>query len=149
MTTTVIDNAAIYTPLADGSVRWIPDGHIVIESGQVASLATGAWNSASNASDKVERIDARGRVALPGFVNSHTHTNLGLYPGLWDRGTRVPPYTSFMSAQDHRFANYLTMIAAVKSGTTTLCNCDRYMPALTVQTAEEIGIRTLSGAMAN
>jgi xanthine dehydrogenase molybdopterin-binding subunit B len=59
------------------------------------------------------------------------------------------PYTSYMSPADHRYANYLTVIAAVKSGTTTLCNCDRYHPELTVEAAEEIGIRTLSGAMAN
>jgi len=61
----------------------------------------------------------------------------------------VPPYTSYMSSTDHRYANYLTMLAAVKSGTTTLCNCDRYHPELAVEVAEEVGIRTLSGAMAN
>jgi 5-methylthioadenosine/S-adenosylhomocysteine deaminase len=154
--TTVIDDVAIYTPLLDGGERWIERGYIEISDGRIAAIGEGPWRG------DAQVIKGSGRTALPGFINTHTHTNLGLYPGLWDRrrqvetaaGLRwtsqiVPPYTSYMSPADHRYANYLTMIAAVKSGTTTLCNCDRYHPELTVEVAEEVGIRTLSGAMAN
>lgn len=83
---------------------------------------------------------------------------MGLYAGLWDRPgvvtvgdpyPRVPPYTSFMTEQEHRDAAALTMVAALRSGTTTLCSCDRYHPALTVEAADRAGIRTLSGVMAN
>ena len=157
--TTVIEDVAIYTPLDDGGERWIERGYIEIRDGTIAAIGEGAWQGDPRAA---QFIRGEGRTALPGLINTHTHTNLGLYPGLWDRRRRldsaegarwtsqiVPPYTSFMSPADHRYANYLTMIAAVKSGTTTLCNCDRYHPELTVQAAEDIGIRTLSGAMAN
>jgi 5-methylthioadenosine/S-adenosylhomocysteine deaminase len=157
--TTVIDDVAIYSPLDDGGERWIERGYLEIVDGTITAIGEGAW--AGGAQD-VRFVQGNGRTASPGLINTHTHTNLGLYPGLWDRRRRVdtaegttwapqlvPPYTSYMSPADHRYANYLTMIAALKSGTTTLCNCDRYHPELTVQAAEEIGIRTLSGAMAN
>ncbi len=103
-------------------------------------------------------LDGAGCVALPGFVNAHTHANMGLHVGLWDvpRSTTtaelypaVPPYTSYMSEAEHRHAGLLTMVAAVRSGTTTLCSCDRYAPATTVAAADAVGVRTLSGVMAN
>jgi 5-methylthioadenosine/S-adenosylhomocysteine deaminase len=158
---TVIENIGIYTPTADGGERWIPNGYLAIDEGTIVEIGEGQW---SGSPADVRYVAGAGRTALPGLINTHTHTNLGLYPGLWDRrrlvGTEdgrgsawapqiVPPYTSYMSPADHRYANYLTMIAALKSGTTTLCNCDRYHPELTVEVAEEVGIRTLSGAMAN
>ena len=91
-------------------------------------------------------------------MNAHTHANIGLYGGLWDRPgvtspgdpyPRVPPYTSFMTADEHRDAAVLTMIAALRTGTTTLCSCERYAPGATVEAADRVGIRTLSGVMAN
>src|ERR1051326_1954172 len=54
-----------------------------------------------------------------------------------------------MTPDKHRLANYLTMIGAIKSGTTTLCSCDRYYPSLTVEIAEKVRIPTHSGPMAN
>jgi 5-methylthioadenosine/S-adenosylhomocysteine deaminase len=83
---------------------------------------------------------------------------MGLFPGLWDRPgvrspsdpfPRVPPYTSFMTREQHADAALLTMAAALRTGTTTICSCDRYMPSTTVEAADRAGIRTFSGVMAN
>ena len=132
---------------------WIPEGHIRIDDGRITAVGTGDWSGPS-----AGVIDGRGSVALPGFVNAHSHANIGLYSGLWDRPNiavpgdpypRVPPYTSFMTADEHRDAAILTMIAALRTGTTTLCSCERYEPATTVEAADRVGIRTLSGVMAN
>jgi 5-methylthioadenosine/S-adenosylhomocysteine deaminase len=156
MPSRVIDNVAVYTPTATGT-HWLQSGHIVINDGTIAAVSEGRWPGTG-----AEIIDGGGDVALPGFVNTHTHSNLGLYQGIWDtqrfapkpakyplQQAGAPPYTEFMTPAEHRFANYLTMIAALRSGTTTLCSCDRYYPTLTVEAAEQIGIRTHSGPMAN
>lgn len=91
-------------------------------------------------------------------MNAHSHANLGLFAGLWDRPAvvsadlpypPVPPLTSFMTREQHADAALLTMVAALRTGTTTICSCDRYFPGTTVDAADRAGIRTLSGVMAN
>lgn len=125
----------------------------MIDHGHLTAIAQGAWSGGP-----AEIIDAKGAVAVPGFVNAHTHANMGLHVGLWDVTRprpagelypRVPPYTSFLTEDEHRLGSLLTMVAAVRSGTTTLCSCDRYAPAVTLRAAEAIGLRTMSGVMAN
>lgn len=54
-----------------------------------------------------------------------------------------------MTREQHADAALLTMVAALRSGTTTICSCDRYFPGTTVDAADRAGIRTLSGVMAN
>jgi 5-methylthioadenosine/S-adenosylhomocysteine deaminase len=125
---------------------------LVIDAGRLTAVAEGDWPGGS-----ADIIDGAGCVALPGFVNAHTHANMGLHVGLGDVPRppastlypAVPPYTSFLSEDEHRQGALLTMVAAVRSGTTTLCSCDRYAPATTVAAAEAVGIRTLSGVLAN
>ncbi len=52
--------------LGEGPLGVLRDAAVVIEDGRVAALT-----SAGAAAD--ERIDARGRCVIPGFVDSHTH----------------------------------------------------------------------------
>jgi 5-methylthioadenosine/S-adenosylhomocysteine deaminase len=156
MPATVIDNISIYTPTITGT-RWLPDGHIIIDDGTIVAVNPGRWPDGH-----AEVIDGTRAVAIPGFINTHTHANLGLYQGIWDvrrfapkparyplQQAGAPPYTEFMTPDEHRLANYLTMVGALRSGTTTICSCDRYYPSLTVEVAEKVGIRTHSGPMAN
>src|ERR1051326_4732201 len=129
MSSLVLDNIAIYTPTVAGT-RWIPTGHIVVSDGTIVSVDEGRWPGEA---EGVELIEGAQAVAVPGFVNTHTHSNLGLYQGIWDirrfahkparnplQQAGAPPYTEFMTPDEHRLANYLTMIGAIKSGTTTL-----------------------------
>jgi 8-oxoguanine deaminase len=61
---TVIDGAA----LADGSSVSVADGHIVIEDGLIAAVGPGAGPGEAD-----RRVDGRGCLVTPGFVNTHHH----------------------------------------------------------------------------
>jgi imidazolonepropionase len=53
------------------NVGIVTDAHVLINNGMIASVSSGAPPSVP---ESIEVIDAEGRVLLPGFVDSHTHT---------------------------------------------------------------------------
>jgi imidazolonepropionase len=53
----------------------VPDAFVWIEGGVVR--AQGPMRDLPGAAEKAPRLDARGRTALPGFVDSHTHAVFG------------------------------------------------------------------------
>ena len=69
-------NLPLRGKIADEQIEIIEDGGIVIENGKVVSVGTLEYlkNEFSNA--EVERIDGE-KVALPAFVDSHTHICFG------------------------------------------------------------------------
>ncbi|MCS6806605.1 MAG: imidazolonepropionase [Acidobacteriota bacterium] len=61
----------------------IEDGAVLIEDGVIVAVGTSA-EVVAQADQSAERIDARGQVVLPGFVDAHTHPVFA--------GTRVQEY---------------------------------------------------------
>ncbi len=112
----------------DEKRRIIEDGYIFIEDGKIS--AVGRWDDVKNlASSAEEKIDARGKVIIPGIICSHTH----LY-GILLRGAplKITPPTDFMQilqrvwwAEDEAMTHddaYTSALAAsyemLRSGTT-------------------------------
>lgn len=85
MSNLLIKNCTIVTPLgrkaAKGSdmarLQVTPDAAILIVDGKIAYAGTSS--GAPIVPPGIEVIDAEGRVALPGFVDSHTHLIFGGY----------------------------------------------------------------------
>lgn len=81
----LIENARIVTPLgreaAKGGkmaeLREVPQGYILIEEGVIKYVGPSAEMPEVADIGKYERLDAKGNVALPGFVDSHTHLIFG------------------------------------------------------------------------
>ena len=71
MTALVIDNIGQLVTndpeLGDGPLGVVADAALVAEDGRVSAIERAGAVAAD------ERIDARGRCAIPGFVDSHTH----------------------------------------------------------------------------
>ncbi len=59
------------TSLPDGGMRVVADAWVAFEDGRVAAVGSGTPPAGG------ERIDAGGMVAIPGFVDSHTHAVFG------------------------------------------------------------------------
>ncbi len=66
---TLIHDARLVAPMDDARTR-LADGHVLIEDDRILLVGSGAVPEAG----KIDRrIDARGKVVLPGLVNTHHH----------------------------------------------------------------------------
>ncbi len=83
----IITNTTIATPLgrsavrgeAMGSLHIVPDATIIITEGVISYAGPSSEAPEVEARETYTEIDARGRVSLPGFVDSHTHLIFGGY----------------------------------------------------------------------
>ncbi|MEO1309224.1 MAG: amidohydrolase family protein, partial [Pseudomonadota bacterium] len=81
MDLTVIEGATLVT--LDAAQTVTTDGEIWIDGGLItASGPKGCFTPPEGAN--VERIDAKRRIAMPGFVNGHMHSYAGLLKGTVD-----------------------------------------------------------------
>lgn len=80
-----IKNVTIVTPVGREAVKGdrmgelsvIPKGYIIITEGTISYAGPMADAPATRPDEHYEEIDAQGNVALPGFVDSHTHLIFG------------------------------------------------------------------------
>ncbi len=146
---TLITNAFVYT--ADAAETAYPSGALLIEDGRIIEVGA-ADGLVGRHADQV--LDARGMVALPGFINCHTHAtltasradsdDLELFPWLADAARRRAPHRD-----DARYSCYLGAFEMLKGGITYAVDCGRREPQVYARVAGEVGQRCLSGAMAN
>lgn len=92
-------------------------------------------------------IDAEGKAVLPGFVDAHIHTSIGLLrgvaqdidnwmvDGLWPFETKLR-----QNPEASKAGSMLTIIEAVKAGTTTFCDFDSPMDEI-VKCHVKVGTR--------
>ena len=109
--------------------RVIPDGALLMEGERIAEL--GATSELESRHPGAERLDAGGRLVLPGLVCAHTH-----FYGAFSRGMALPgdPASSFpeileklwwrldkaLWPDDVHYSALLCLVDAVRHGTTTL-----------------------------
>ncbi|MEK8127354.1 amidohydrolase [Paenibacillus filicis] len=141
MKKTLIANGTFIT--LDGTRPWL-EGHMVIEGDRIVRVVEG-----SPAEDESfdEVFDGRGKLFLPGFVNTHGHAAMSLLRGygddmalqLWLQEKMWPMEAKFTAA-DVAAGTRLSILEMVKGGTTTFVDMYDHMNevALAVQ---ESGIR--------
>jgi 5-methylthioadenosine/S-adenosylhomocysteine deaminase len=77
-----------------------------------------------------ERIDARGKLIMPGLVNAHNHMPMSLFRGLaddlplerWLQEHIFPAEARFITPESVRLGARLSVAEMVLSGTTTCCD---------------------------
>ncbi|HEY2953978.1 MAG TPA: amidohydrolase family protein [Candidatus Eisenbacteria bacterium] len=83
---------------------------------------------------------ARGRVLMPGFVNTHAHLARHLARGLGLRGTAAwRRYDRALSAEDVRWAATAALAEGVRHGVTTVCDFHRSESCLELSLSEIAG----------
>ncbi len=120
----LIVNGPIFTGGADFALL---DGHgLLLEDGRVAKIAL----TEELTSDGARRIDARGKLVMPGLINAHMHFYSTLVRGL---GKAAPAHDfngvlrnlwwrldRKLTLEDTYYSALVMMLAAVRCGTTTL-----------------------------
>ena len=146
----VIENAIILT--ADDNETIIKNGIIGVKNGTI-SLVEKQTSDVSRHAEK--RIDARGMIALPGFVNTHVHCFQSLLKGIGaDRplitwlNSSVQPFGVRVTHRQQELATLIACLEALRSGCTTLCeffytNQDPELADVCIETMKKTGIRSV------
>jgi cytosine/adenosine deaminase-related metal-dependent hydrolase len=125
----------------------IEDGAIAIKDGRIVEIAS--TGSLSSAYPSATRLDARGGVVHPGFVDAHVHLTHHLgrstIPDEWpeeDEALQVFPYWKAMEPDDSYVASLVACLEMVKNGTTTFSDMSgRDAAELRQAAASEVGMR--------
>src|SRR5205823_2022004 len=92
-------------------------------------------------------LDGRGKIALPGFVNLHTHAAMTLFRGYADDldlstwlETRIWPAEAKLSTEDVCWGTKLACLEMIKSGTTTFNDMYFHMDGA-AKAVKDMGLR--------
>ena len=134
----VITNVHVLKP--DGKVEV---ANIFITGDRISKIS----NSTANA-DNCTIIDGRGKFAVPGFINAHTHASMTLLRSYADDmalmewlNNHIWPIEAKMNRHDIRAGAELAAVEMIKSGTTTFM--DMYGPYMeeVAQVVDKSGMR--------
>jgi 5-methylthioadenosine/S-adenosylhomocysteine deaminase len=100
-----------------------------------------------------ETIDARGRIVLPGLINTHTHAPMVMYRGLaddlalmdWLQKYIFPAEAKTVSPEFVRIGTRLAALEMIESGTTTYADM-YYFEEEIAKATREAGLRGVLGA---
>ncbi len=123
----------------------ITSGEIGIEGDKISFVGPVGTAPANWGAEEV--IDAAGMVAMPGFVNTHTHAAMTLLRSYADDlplmewlSTRIWPLEERLTADDVYWGTMLCMLEMIKSGTTTFADMYFYMDEV-AKAVEVCGVR--------
>lgn len=144
----LIEGATVVT--VDPADRVLDRGAIAIEDGAIVSVAP----VAPDGWQPDRRVDARGKVVMPGLVNAHTHLYQvfirGVYEHLpfseWLR--RIYHCGRALRAEDCELAARLGVLEAIRSGVTTVVdhhflNRGLELPEATLAGMRAMGVRSV------
>jgi cytosine/adenosine deaminase-related metal-dependent hydrolase len=146
----LVEHAVVVT--VDPGRRVFADGSLLIDGGRIAQVGRAADVRPPRPPDRV--IDGRGRLALPGFVDTHVHLSEHLSRGLMpddvpvDRYVPdwyVPLYTT-IAPEEEAAAAQLACLEMVRTGTTTFCEAGTLfdVPAV-AEAVDVVGLRAVLG----
>jgi 5-methylthioadenosine/S-adenosylhomocysteine deaminase len=142
----IITGAVVVTMNIERQI--IPDGAVVINGDKIAKIGSTEAILSAYSDQEFERINANGKVLLPGFVNIHTHAGLTVLRGVGDEWATFPSYTKsipqgvLLSPDDIYLFSLLGGLEALRFGSTTIV--DNYIYSNeNVKAFENLKMRTV------
>ena len=122
------------------------ESDILISDGVISKVVP-AGSDASVLEDSPEIVDCKGKTAVPGFVNMHTHAGMSLMRGIGEDVAFhewLDDIWKVESLIDEEFVYHATKVACVemiRTGTTTFNDQYWHMP-MACKAASELGLRS-------
>jgi len=149
----LITGGAIVT--MDPSRRILEDGFIAVRGEEIVAVGSGVSASlrfAPKGIDAKLKIDARGKLILPGFINGHTHVPMTLLRGLKDDVTLEEWLTKFIFPAEAknvtdefvRWGTRLAVAEQIRGGVTTFADMYYFEDAIAEET-KAAGMRGVLG----
>ncbi len=137
----------------DGGRRVIEDGAIAVSKGRIVAVGKRAEVERRHAlGARGQRIDAAGKVVVPGLINGHTHVPMTLFRGLaddldlneWLTKYIFPAEAKNVTEEFVRTGTQLGLAEMIRGGTTTYCDMYYFEDAIAEETARA-GMRGVLG----
>ena len=134
----------------DKDHRVIQDAGVAIAGGRI--VAVGSSSDINRMYLAPERVDAGGRIIIPGLINGHTHIPMTLFRGLaddldlqdWLTKYIFPAEARNVSEEFVRAGTRLGLAEMIRGGTTTYCDMYYFEDAIADETAKA-GVRGILG----
>lgn len=141
----VLGGAAVIT--VDPEWRIFEPGYIAVRNGRISALGSAEEGRTRNAT---RRIEARGKLLMPGFVNTHTHISMAAFRGACedvpDRLTRFlfPLERDLVRPDLVYWSSLYCLVEMALSGTTTFADM-YYFEDEVAKATEKAGMRAILG----
>jgi len=125
-------------------------GAVAVDGGAIVGL--GACGEVERAYRGRERIDASGRLVMPGLINAHTHAPMTLFRGIaddlpletWLHDYIWPAEAKWLSPDFVRLGTQLAAAEMIRSGTVLFCDMYFFEDDI-AEVCKEAGLRVVVG----
>lgn len=128
--------------MSENREKYEPKADILIHDKKITKVGK---NIEVSSDTKV--IDARGKVCMPGLINTHTHLSMSIFRETLDGYTlqdwlnkKIWPMEDKLTREDIYYASFLSFIEMVSTGT-VIANDQYFMAEETIKAANDIGVR--------
>lgn len=127
----------------------IKNGYIIIKNGIIEKVNKMEKITTEKREKFDKIIDAEGKVAIPGLINTHTHSSMTLLRGYADDlplkdwlEKKIWPFESRLRKDDFYWGSKLAILEMIKTGTTTFSDMYFSMDEI-AKAVKETGIRAV------
>ena len=106
--------------ISDKREKYEPDMDIYISNGKIAKIEKNIEKT-----NNVKVIDAKGKICMPGLINTHTHISMSIFRETLDGYTlqdwlndKIWPMEDKLTPEDIYYASLLSCIEMISTGTT-------------------------------
>src|SRR3954449_4950330 len=133
----------------DGSHSIIENGAVAIGKGEIVQIGTVAELQGTRAK---QTINAKGKLIIPGLINTHTHVPMSLFRGIaddldlneWLTKYIFPAEAKNVTEAFVRAGTRLGLAEMIRGGTTTYCDMYYFEDAIADE-SEKAGVRGVLG----
>jgi 5-methylthioadenosine/S-adenosylhomocysteine deaminase len=137
----LINNCFVLQP----DFTFLENASIVITKNHIAAI--GPADKISRQYQPANSVDGSGKIAMPGFVDAHTHTAQQLLRGrtvdeppmIWTR--ILVPYESHLTPEDVHISALLCCVEMIKAGITAFADAGGPHMSMTAEAAMKAGLR--------